>query len=73
MLCCVNCHFVRCNGVEIMSLNKPLDAMAMPFLTTGGHRVMYINHWARSVSMQMALWLFKVDGCAEARARWWLG
>ena len=45
--------FVRCHGVEIVSVNKPLHAMAMPFLTTGGNRVVYIHHWAWPMLMQV--------------------
>jgi hypothetical protein len=37
-------------------VNKPLRAVAMPFLTmTGSNRVAYINEWAWFVSMQIAL------------------
>jgi hypothetical protein len=55
MLCCVHCNFVRCHGDEIMSENKPLCAMAIPFLTMDSDRVAYVDHWAWSVSIQMAL------------------
>ena len=55
MLCCVYCNFARCQVVEIMSENKPLRAMAMPFLTMDSDHVAYIDHRVWSVSMQMAL------------------
>ncbi len=43
--CCVVCsNFVRCRVVEIMSENKPLRAMAMPFPTMAGDRVAHIDH-----------------------------
>jgi hypothetical protein len=38
-----------------MPVNKPLRAVTMPFLMTGSNRVAYINEWAWSVPMQMAL------------------
>jgi hypothetical protein len=38
-----------------MSENKPLRAMAMPFLTMDSDHVAYIDHRVWSVSMQMAL------------------
>jgi hypothetical protein len=41
--------------VEIMPANKPLCAMAMQFLTMDSDRVAYIDQWAWSVPMQMAL------------------
>ena len=55
MLCCVHYNFVRCNGDEIMSENKPLCVMAIPFPTMDSHCVAYVDHWAWSVLMQMAL------------------
>ena len=48
-------QFLRGSVVEIVSVDKPLRAMAMPFLTAGGNRVVYINHRTSSVSMQMVL------------------
>jgi hypothetical protein len=38
-----------------MLVNKPLRAVDMPFLMMGSNRVAYIDQWAWSVPMQMAL------------------
>jgi hypothetical protein len=61
------------SGVKIVSVNKPLRAVAMPFLMTSSNRVAYINEWAWSGSMQMALVAVYIDGWCRACARWWLG